>query len=283
MLSKEKKLLITGGAGYLGSALIKRLTEGGYADLRVVARNEGQLVKIKEKYPHIEVVTGDISDEFIAEKACQDVDGIFHLAAFKHIGLAEENVRTCVDSNVVGTINILKHSIWNHLDFIIGISTDKAAQVSGVYGATKMLMERLFQEYEKVVPDTEYRIVRYGNALYSTGSVLCKWKEKLEKGGELIITDPDSTRFYWTVDQAVDLIFECLEKAKDATPYCPEMKSIRTGDLLEAMVQKYSKEAPVVDWIGLQKGENMHEKLTEDGLDSSQTKQYNLEEIKEMI
>jgi len=285
MLNKDKKYLITGGSGFLGAALIRRLWDDGCRKLRVVARNEGQLVKLKEKYPEIEIITGDISDPFTCEKACHGVDAVFHLAAFKHVGLAEENVRTCIDSNLIGSLNLLKASLWRNFDFIIGISTDKAAKVSGVYGATKMLMERMFKEYQSINPDTEYRIVRYGNILYSTGSVLCKWKEKLERGEEVIITDPDATRFYWTVDQAVDLIFDCIENAEDAKPYVPEMKSLCVGDLLVAMAAEYlpdDKELKIKT-IGLQEGENMHEKITEDGLDSSQTEQYNLEQIKKMI
>ncbi len=277
------KYLITGGSGFLGRALIKHLYELGETDIRVVARNEGKLVLLKEEFPNIDILPGSISDPFICEKACNGVDGIFHLAAFKHVTLAEENVRECIDSNVLGTINLLEQTRKTKPSFIIGISTDKAAKVKGVYAATKYLQEALFSEYERVNKFTKYRTVRYGNVLYSTGSVLCKWKDRLTKGQKVIVTDMDSTRFYWTVEEAVALIFSCLKDAKDSKPFVTSMKSIRTGDLLEAMIEKYAAEKPQIEIIGLQSGENMHEVITEDGQDSSMAERYTKEEILSVI
>jgi len=277
-MNLSKTYLVTGGSGFLGVELIKRLVEQGF-NLRTVARNEGQLINLKEQFPTVEILTGDISDDFTAKKACVGVAGVFHLAAYKHVGLAEDNVKQCVDSNVIGTLNILQHS--QHCDFVIGISTDKAAQVKGIYGATKLIQEGLFREYEKVNRETKYRTVRYGNVLYSTGSVLCKWKDKLPRGEEIIITDPEATRFYWTVEQAVDLIFDCLNNAKDSTPHHFPMKAIRMADLLECMMEKYGQ-APV-KVIGLQKGENMHEIIVDNGTDSSSAPRYSKEEIMQLI
>src|SRR3990167_4808776 len=189
------KYLITGGSGFLGHELIKRLD----GKIKVVARNEGNLIALKEKFPYIEIVTGNIADSYICQKVCSDIDGIFHLAAFKHVGLAEkENVRECVLSNIQGSLNLLEETRKNKPEFIIGISTDKAAQVKGVYGATKFLMERLFDEYADTNPATKYRVVRYGNVMYSTGSVLCKWKDKIQAGEPVIVTDLNATRFFWT-------------------------------------------------------------------------------------
>ena len=280
-MDKSKNYLITGGSGYLGQALIKRLTEMGFLYLTVVGRNEGKLIELEQKYPFIQIITGDISNPFVAQKSCKGMDGIFHLAAYKHVGLAEQNVSQCVLSNVSGTLNVLENTRASLPDFCIGISTDKAAQVKGVYGATKMLQERLFTEYEQVNSKTKYRTVRYGNVLYSTGSVLCKWKDKLQKGEEVVITDENATRFYWTVDQAVDLIFKCLEEGKDSKPFHAPMKAIRMGDLLNAMIQKYGKSPVKV--IGLQPGENLHEIIAESGLDSSMAEKHTLEEILELI
>jgi len=273
------KILITGASGFLGKELIKRL----YNKNKIVAlaRNEGELIKLQLEYPNIEIITGDVSDKFICEKACKDVKEIYHLAAFKHVGLAEEQTRECVKSNIIGTINLLDQTLFKDIDFIIGISTDKAVQISGVYGATKFIMEKLFQEYEKINSDCKYRIVRYGNVLYSTGSVLCKWKDKLLKGKEIIITNPNATRFYWTITQAIDHIFECIKSSLDSTPYIPSMKSMRMGDLLEAMMMKYGKVS--IKETNLQEGENMHEKLSKEGLDSSQTEHYTIDEIITMI
>jgi UDP-N-acetylglucosamine 4,6-dehydratase len=281
----DSRLLITGGAGYLGRELVRRLIEKGHTNLVAMSRNEGELIKLKEEFPSVEIVPGDISSATACEMAMKDVRGVYHLAAFKHVGMAEDRVSRCILSNVGGTMNLLEVSLRTKPKFVIGISTDKAAQVKGVYGATKFLQEALFREFERANPNTKYRTVRYGNVLYSTGSVLCKWKKALEDGTPITITNPDSTRFYWTVKQAVDLIFDCLENAKDSTPHVTKMKSMRAGDLLDAMIEKYGGHLDKVGvhTIGLQPGENMHE-VVADGLPNSfEAERYTVEEITELI
>lgn len=281
---KGKLYLVTGGSGFLGKPLVARLLADG-AKVRVISRDEGKLIELKQEHPEIEILTGDISDWFEVKQAMEGVDGVFHLAASKHVGIAEYQVRECIKSNTIGSMHILEHSLDKNLDFVIGISTDKAAQVAGVYGASKLLMERLFTQFEKLNTKCDYRIVRYGNVLYSTGSVLCKWKDLLQEGKEVIVTAPDATRFFWTVDQALDLIYDCLENAEDSKPYVPSMKAMSIGNLLEAMAQKYLPEGATktVKVIGLQPGENMHEKILEQGPASDEVEQYTIEEIKQLI
>jgi len=277
---KDKLVLVTGGSGFLGVPLVGRLLSQG-ALVRVIARDEGKLIELKQKYPEIEILNGDISDWFEAKQAMNGVKGVFHLAASKHVGLAEITVRETIKANTLGSLNILEHSLNEDLEFVIGISTDKAAQLSGVYGASKLLMERLFTQFERLNPSCDYRIVRYGNVLYSTGSVLCKWKDLIERDEELIVTEPKATRFFWTVEQALDLIYDCLENAKDSKPYVPSMKAMSIENLLDAMYEKYLPEGgeKKIKVIGLQPGENLHEKILEDGEDSSQADQYTVEEI----
>jgi UDP-N-acetylglucosamine 4,6-dehydratase/UDP-glucose 4-epimerase len=282
-LIKNKKYLITGGTGFLGIALVEKLLLK-QCSLRVMSRNEGKLISLKEKFPSIEIYSGDVSDQFEIHQAMKDIDGVFHLAASKHVGLAEKFVRECVKSNTIGSLNILEESLNKKLDFIIGISTDKAAQVAGVYGASKLLMERLFSQYEKLNNDTKYRIVRYGNVLYSTGSVLCKWKDLIQNNKQCVVTDLDATRFYWTVEQAIKLIFDCLDQAIDSTPFCPDMKSMKIEDLLRAMYIKYGNgEYIEPKIIGLQIGENKHEKIFDCGPYSNEVESFTIDEILNLI
>lgn len=279
-MEKDKKYLITGASGYLGRALIKRLIEKGFNKLVAMSRNEGELLRLKADFPTIHVIPGDVADTYAVTTAAKGVSGVFHLAAFKHVTMAEENVRQCVYSNIIGSLNVLN---LQGLDFILGISTDKAAQVSSVYGATKFLQERLFSDYEKMNPNTKYRTVRYGNVMYSTGSVLCKWKDQLQKGETLTVTDEESTRFYWTVDQAVDLIFQCLEQATDSRPFFTPMKAMRLGDLLEAMKMKYGTSGSKHEIIGLQVGENKHEVISATIPGSDKAERYTVEEILSLV
>lgn len=285
MTIEEGKLyLVTGATGFLGEHLTERILELG-GRVRAFSRNEGKLIVLKQKNPSVEIYTGDVSDWFEVKQAMLGVDAVFHLAASKHVGLAEKYSRECTKTNVIGSLNILEESLQQNFDFVIGISTDKAAQVSGVYGATKLLMERLFLQCEKLNPNTKYRIVRYGNVLYSTGSVLCKWKDLLLEGKQVIVTEPKATRFFWTREQAVDLIFSCLESANDSAPWVPEMKSMEIGDLLTAMAEKYLPEDKKLDvkYIGLQPAENMHEKILEEGPASDEVEKFTIEEIREII
>ena len=222
-IERGKTYLVTGGSGFLGKKTIERIHEQG-GNVITIARDEGKLIQLQQGLPYVEFYTGDIADRFDAEQVCRLADGIFHLAAFKHVGIAETQSRECIRSNTIGSLNLLELSVDYEMDFNIGISTDKAAIVSGVYGASKFLMEALYRQFEENYPDTDFRIVRYGNVLYSTGSVLCKWKDLLQNGKEVVITEPKATRFFWTIDQAVDLIWECMLKAEDASPYVPDMK-----------------------------------------------------------
>ena len=281
---KGKTYLVTGGSGFLGKPLIGRLLALG-ANIRTIARDEGKLIELKQLYPQVEILTGDISDPFEVRQAMKGVDGVFHLAASKHVGIAEKQVRECIKSNTLGSMHLLDTSLDSNLEFFLSISTDKAAQVAGVYGASKLLMERLIHQYQELNPKCDYRTVRYGNVLYSTGSVLCKWKELLQAGKPVTVTAPEATRFFWSVEQALDLIFACLDNANDPTPYCPSMKAMSIENLLEAMVQKYLPEGAerVVNIIGLQPGENMHEKILEEGPFSSEVEQFTVAEIKELI
>ena len=281
---KGKNYLVTGGSGFLGGKLIERILEM-CGNVSTISRNEGKLIELKQKYPSVEIYTGDICDIVDVRQSMRGINGVFHLAAYKHVGLAESYVRECTRSNVIGSLNVLEESARIGCDFNLGISTDKAVQVSGIYGASKCLMEGMYHQFQKNYPNTNFRQVRYGNVLYSTGSVLCKWRDLLKQGKEVIVTDPNATRFFWTIDSAVDLIFECMRVSDSSEPYVPDMKSMSVGDLLQAMANKYLPEGSElkIKTIGLQPGENLHERVHSDGRDSSQVETFTVEEIMELI
>lgn len=270
------KIVVFGGSGFLGTHLIERLISFGNKNIVAVARNEGALVALKEKFPTVEIMVGDIADRWIIKKAMKDATSVFLLAAMKHVGLADVEVKTCISTNVGGCMNIIEESLITKPKTLIFISTDKAAQPAGVYGCSKKIGEKLILEAEKINPDTKYRIIRYGNVWGSTGSFITKWMPKMRKGEEIILTDPEASRFFWTIQEAVDLIFECIEKASDASPYIPKMKAVKMGLVLEACMEVYGK-CPV-KMIGLQPGENKVE--TTDGITFSDTaEQFTKEEF----
>lgn len=274
---KRRKAVVFGGSGFLGTALIERLLTRPDVDVVAMARNEGNLVALKEKFPAITIMVGDISDAWSVKSAMVDADEVYLLSAMKHVGLAETEANACVLTNIIGTMNVINESLQVKPTVLMFISSDKAASGNGVYGGSKKIGERLMAEAERMNPATKYRVIRYGNVWASTGSIATKWRPKMERGEEVIITDPEASRFFWTVDEAVDLIFECFEKATSAAPHIPKMKAVKMGTVLEAMMDVYGQSPVKV--IGLQPGENKVE--TTDGKTfSDQCEQFSKEEFK---
>ena len=282
MIKKDKLYLITGGAGVVGQALCSRILYLG-GKVRVFSRSANTLLEMKKKYKDIEIMVGDVTNNHEVSNAYKDVKGVFHLAALAQAmqsGGASESIHI----NLIGSMTVLNESSNNEVDFVLGVSSDKAVQISGPYGATKFLMERLFDEYQEINKRIKYRVVRMGNVIYSIDSVLYKWKSLIENGEEVIVTEPKATRFFLTKNQSVDLILNGLE-TDSSKPYCDIPKSTSIGNLLQAMSNKYlpkGKELKVKK-IGLQPNENLHERILDDGLMSNEMEQYTIEELERMI
>tara|TARA_R100000030_G_scaffold51348_2_gene38660 strand:+ start:1307 stop:2149 length:843 start_codon:yes stop_codon:yes gene_type:complete len=280
MIIKGEKYLVTGGTGVVGDELCKRIIEMG-GKVLVLSRTEEKLKKLQEKYK-IEILVSDILDKERVREAMKGVRGVFHLTALAQ-GMQSGGAIESVNTNILGSMNVLVESL--DVDFVLGVSSDKVVQVSGNYGATKFLMERLFNEFEEINPDTKYRVVRLGNVIYSVDSVLEKWKSRIKNNEEVIITEPTATRFFMTKKQSVDMIFNCLEKSNDSTPYFEDIKSASMGNLLEAMSNKYLPKGSKlsVKEIGLQPNENLHERIVEGGSYTNEIEQYTIKELEEMI
>ena len=281
MIIKDEKYLVTGGTGVVGYELCKRIIEMG-GKVVVLSRTEEKLKNLQEKHNEIEILVSDILDKKVVRNALKDIRGVFHLTALAQ-GMQSGKPIESINTNILGSMNILVESL--DVDFVIGISSDKVVQVSGNYGATKFLMEKLFTEFEEINPNTKYRVVRLGNVIYSVDSVLEKWKSRIENNEEVIITEPTATRFFMTKEQSVDMIFNCLEKSTDSTPYFENMKSTSMGNLLEAMSNKYLPEGSKlsVKEIGLQPNENLHERIVEGGPYTNEIEQYTIKELEEMV
>jgi|TARA_B100000287_G_scaffold432613_1_gene492339 UDP-N-acetylglucosamine 4,6-dehydratase len=281
MITKGKKYLITGGTGIIGYSLCEKIISMG-GQVVVMSRGENKLKKLKEKYNEIDIVVGDICNQQIVRNIIKDIDGVFHLAAVAE-GMQAGKPIESVTTNVIGSMIVLQEA--SNVDFVLGISSDKVVQVSGTYGATKFLMEKLFNQFEEINPKVKYRVVRLGNVIYSVDSVLYRWKSLIEKCEEVIITDKRATRFFMTPEKSVDLIINCLEKAKDSKPYFEDMKSTSIGNLLQAMINKYAPQdcKLPIKTIGLHSSENLHEKISENGICTNEIEQYTIKELEEMI
>ena len=205
-----KKILITGGSGFLGKNLSKRLLEN--YKVFCTSRNQKQLQYLKN-YLDVETLPGDITNFHSINEVISRVkpDFIIHAAATKFVGLSEKFPNECIDVNVLGSQNVLRSAINNKVEYVLGISTDKATSpIENFYGHSKAIMEKLFTlsdgEYE-----TRFSCVRYGNVTWSTGSVFPIWEEMTNKDKHVVTTGPEMSRFFFSIDEAIKLIEDSLE------------------------------------------------------------------------
>lgn len=235
-----ERILITGGTGFLGRRLGKHFREQGHSVL-LTGRNNKQLL-LAEKFSGCPSVAMDvcriesIRDTFVEFQP----DVVIHAAATKFVDRAEHYPMEAIDINVLGSQNVARESINGGVRLVIGISTDKASPpVRNTYGMTKALMERLFCSLEGKT-NTHFLCVRYGNVAWSTGSVLCIWKNMLEKEGIIRTTGPGMTRFFFTVDEAVQLVITAYKHAEEliGKVLSRSMKSAKLEDILEIWTQQ---------------------------------------------
>lgn len=237
---ENKKILITGGSGFLGTALIKKLKK---SDVRIISRDESLQEKVKERFSHVRCILGDIRDYEAILDATKDVDYVIHAAAVKYVDWAQEQPTDCVKTNIFGSMNVIRACIENKVKVCVGCSTDKAPYSRNVYGCSKQIMEALFKE-ANAYKRTKFVITRYGNVIGSTGSVIPKWKEARDRGDNLLVTGKDMFRFFMTVEDAADLVLKALRTKKTIIP--DNLKAINMWKLAEAIVEdkKRVKEIP---------------------------------------
>ncbi len=202
------KIFITGGAGYLGKAIMKFGQEyWPDAEYTVYSRDEPKHVHARTIFPDARYIIGDILDLTLLKESIKGHDIVIHAAAFKYVPQAELTPWVASKINIDGSRNVIAAACDANIDKVIGISTDKACQPVNVYGMTKLVMERLFLQANEW-GGTKFNIVRYGNVVASTGSVIPIFRDQIRKNRELLITDPAMTRFWLSIRQAVRLIAE---------------------------------------------------------------------------
>lgn len=251
-------VLITGGTGTLGRALIRHMLEVIEVSPRhitVFSRDEMKQQALKKMWPSVKCVLGDIMDYNTVEKVIVGHDLVIHAAAMKHIPAGEFNPGVSKLVNVDGSENVAIAAARGGVERVVMISTDKACHPVNTYGLTKMMMERITQEQARIWESTRFSLVRYGNVLGSTGSVLNAW-EKTAPQGFINITDPDMTRFWMSEEDAVRVVMDSLEVPSGST-LIPKIGSMSMSEFAEAF---YLDAEPHI--VGLRPGEKLHEELT---------------------
>jgi len=255
-LLKNKVVLITGGAGSIGSSLTKILLDYSVKSIRVFDNNEHALFKLSHSLNNsrIQPLLGDILNKDRMELAVLDTDIIIHTAALKNIEITEYNPIEAIDVNVNGTINLIKSIIKNKPKIFINISTDKVAESSTLYGTTKQLGERLTNWAGPHIHTTKFASVRLGNIIETRGNVFEVWDEQLKNNLPLSITDPKMKRYFFHMDEAVDFILQCMLHVNKGEIFVPKMKLYTIADL----ASKISKNHKI---IGSRQGEKLQEIL----------------------
>lgn len=261
---KGKKILITGGTGSLGTALTHRLLKENVSIVRIYSRDEWKQTQMQEKIQdkRLRFLIGDVRDRDRLSRAMEDIDVVFHTAALKHVPVAEYNPFEAIKTNVFGTQNVIESCLDNQVKMALAIGTDKAVSPLNTYGATKLLMERMFTaaNFYKGAHKTNFLCVRYGNVLGSRGSVLPKFLEQIKNGQRLTITDPKMTRFNITMKQAIDLIFRAVNDGKSGEVFVPKLKAYTLDEFKNAIIE-LTKYNGVIQKIQVRPGEKFHETL----------------------
>ena len=230
---RNKTVLITGGAGSVGSVLTKKILEYPVKSVRVLDIDEHALFKLKRSVdnPKLRLLLGSILDKDRVEFAGFDVDIIIHTAAIKNIEISEFNPFETVDININGTMNLIKFAIKNKPKKFLSISTDKAAEPSTLYGTTKQITERLTSWAGSHGLGTKFASVRFGNVFETRGNVFEVWNEELQSKSSLSITNPDMKRYLFHIDEAVNFILECLTIMDRGELFVPKMKLYKMKEL----------------------------------------------------
>jgi UDP-N-acetylglucosamine 4,6-dehydratase/UDP-glucose 4-epimerase len=263
---KGKKILITGGTGSLGHALTRRLLELDAEIIRIYSRNENKQINMHSEIndSRLRFLIGDVRDLPRLIRAMEDIDIVFHAAALKHVPVIEYNPFEAIKTNVLGSQNIIEACLHEDVEMAVCVGTDKAVSPLNTYGATKLLMEKLFITASNYLnPErhrTKFLAVRYGNVLGSSGSVVPKFLSQALAGEKITVTDPTMTRFNITMNQALDFIIRAVKKGRGGEVFIPKLKSYKLGDLKDAITELLDSKNET-EIISVRPGEKYHEVL----------------------
>jgi UDP-N-acetylglucosamine 4,6-dehydratase len=253
-------ILITGGTGSFGKKAVETiLRRYEPKKLIIYSRDEYKQYVMQQTYNAscMRYFIGDVRDGARMQQAMDGVDYVIHAAALKQVPTAEYNPMECVKTNVQGAENVIHAAIATGVRRIIALSTDKAANPANLYGATKLVSDKLFVAGNNIVGsrDTRFAVVRYGNVVGSRGSVIPYFKKLLNEGAkELPITDPRMTRFWITLEQGVDFVLNSFLRMQGGEIFVPKIPSMRMADLAEGMAPGYPQKT-----VGIRPGEKLHE------------------------
>lgn len=263
-MRKDQTLLITGGTGSFGNAVLQRFLNTDFAEIRVFSRDEKKQedMRLALKNDKVKFYIGDVRDYDSVHDALAGVDYVFHAAALKQVPSCEFYPMEAVKTNVIGAENVMRAAIAHGVRRVVVLSTDKAVYPINAMGMSKAMMEKVMVAKSRLCDPgrTVLAATRYGNVMASRGSVIPLFLQQLQEGKILTITDPSMTRFLMTLEESVDLVLYAFEHACPGDIFVQKSPASTIGDLAEAMRQLLGKENPV-KVIGTRHGEKLYESL----------------------
>ncbi len=261
---KDKVLLITGGTGSFGNAVLKRFLNSDLKEIRIFSRDEKKQDDMRKKYSNdkLKFYIGDVRDAHSVQEAMKGVDYVFHAAALKQVPSCEFFPLQAVQTNVIGTGNVLDAAIENNVKKVIVLSTDKAAYPINAMGMSKALMEKVAVAKGRNVGENGTIIcrTRYGNVMGSRGSVIPLFRKQIKEGNPLTITNPEMTRFMMTLNDAVDLVIYAFENGKQGDLFVQKAPAATIETLAKAVCKMENVEENIKH-IGTRHGEKLYEVL----------------------
>lgn len=263
-LFDNKILLITGGTGSFGNAVMEKFLDSDIKEIRIFSRDEKKQDDMRKKYSNkkLKFYIGDVRDENSVNIAMNNVDYVFHAAALKQVPSCEFFPIEAVKTNILGTENVINSAIRNNVKKIICLSTDKAAYPINAMGISKAMMEKVFVAKSRTIEPEETLIcgTRYGNVMASRGSVIPLFIEQIKKGEDLTITDPKMTRYLMNLSEAVDLVIHAFKHAHTGDIMVQKSPASTVGDLAQALIELFESDSKV-KVIGTRHGEKHYETL----------------------
>ena len=261
----SKVLLISGGTGSFGNAVLKRFLDSGISEIRIFSRDEKKQDDMRQRYanPKLKFYIGDVRDYQSILNATRGVDYIFHAAALKQVPSCEFHPMEAVKTNVLGTENLLEAAIQNKVKRVVCLSTDKAVYPINAMGISKAMMEKVMVAKSRNVDDTQTVIcgTRYGNVMASRGSVIPLFIEQIRAEKPLTITDPNMTRFMMTLADAVDLVLYAFEHGNNGDIFVQKAPAATVEVLAKALTGLMGKPEFSINVIGTRHGEKLYEAL----------------------
>ena len=280
---KGKRILVTGGAGSIGSEIVRQLVNFNASSVTVYDNAEASMFHLEQEISrsnpksHIKYVIGDVRDKYRLEEVFESFkpNVVFHAAAYKHVPMMEANPVEAIKTNVLGTKNVADISFMNEVDKFVMVSTDKAVNPTNIMGATKRIAE-LYTQFLETKSATKFIVTRFGNVLGSEGSVIPTFIKQIERGGPVSVTHKEVIRYFMTIPEACQLVLQAGVLGKGGEVFLFDMgEPVSINDLAKNLIKHFNSEAKI-EYIGLRPGEKLYEELLCDGENMVSTEDNNI-------